>query len=287
MAISYSERLTGLAETSRGPQQIPGRSWWCTHHLTPSSDPTLLGSWSVNNGALHVDVEGSDDLGEALLDGHAAGIAGDERLCRGVGVVGDDDGGRVAAQSGDDELAQDAEILRQPDGGLVYSGSVVAAGSVQGDRRVSVGLRALMSRRSAGERIRRMRNLTPRASSSASTGWVVTFWSVTSMCGSVPLACFQWSQKAMTSRFSGGLGDIGVGVDEVVGAAVLGEGQYRAGTLGAGGHVVLVQGGSVPQAMMAWKSRSKIASSLVASPSAIIFVSSTTRKARWWSWLVR
>ena len=36
---------------------------------------------------------------------------------------------------------------------------------------------------------------------SASTGWVVTFWSVTSMCGSLPLAVRQWSQKPMTSRF--------------------------------------------------------------------------------------
>jgi len=42
----------------------------------------------------------------------------------------------------------------------------------------------------------------------------------------------------------GGLGDVGVGVDEVVGAAVLGEeGQHGAGALGAGGHVVLFQGG--------------------------------------------
>ena len=42
----------------------------------------------------------------------------------------------------------------------------------------------------------------------------------------------------------GGLGDVGVGVDQVVGAAVLGEeGQHGAGALGAGGHVVLFQGG--------------------------------------------
>jgi hypothetical protein len=42
----------------------------------------------------------------------------------------------------------------------------------------------------------------------------------------------------------GGFGDVGVGVDEVVGAAVLGEeGQHRAGALRAGGHVVFFQGG--------------------------------------------
>ena len=100
-----------------------------------------------------------------------------------------------------------------------------------------------MWRSRAGERIRRVRNLTPRASSSASTGWVVTFWSVTSMCGSAPLAAFQWSQKAMTSRFWVALDRSALAQEEVVGAAVLGEeGQHGAGALRAGGHVVLFQG---------------------------------------------
>src|SRR5512144_1494613 len=89
-----------------------------------------------------------------------------------------------------------------------------------------------------GERIRRVRNLIPRVSSSPSTAWVVTFWSITSMCGSAPERFFQWSAKAITSRF----GEVGVGVDQVVGAAVLGEErQHRAGALRAGGHVVLFQ----------------------------------------------
>src|SRR5208283_5008751 len=43
-----------------------------------------------------------------------------------------------------------------------------------------------------------------------------------------------------------GLGQVGVGVDQVVGAGVLGEeGQHRPGALGPGGHVVLFQGGVV------------------------------------------
>src|SRR6266704_613273 len=42
----------------------------------------------------------------------------------------------------------------------------------------------------------------------------------------------------------GGFGDVGVGVDEVVGAGVLGEeGEHGAGALGAGGYVVAFQGG--------------------------------------------
>jgi hypothetical protein len=44
----------------------------------------------------------------------------------------------------------------------------------------------------------------------------------------------------------GGLGEVGAGVDQVAGAGVLGEeGQDRAGALGAGGNVVLFQGGVV------------------------------------------
>ena len=53
----------------------------------------------------------------------------------------------------------------------------------------------------AGERIRRVRNLTPRASSSPRTCWVVTFWSMISIFGSDPETAFQWSQNAMASRF--------------------------------------------------------------------------------------
>ena len=49
--------------------------------------------------------------------------------------------------------------------------------------------------------MRRVANLTPRASSSPRTCWVVTFWSMISIAGSVPETAFQWSQNAMTSRF--------------------------------------------------------------------------------------
>jgi hypothetical protein len=51
-----------------------------------------------------VGVEGLDDLGEALFDGHPPGVAGDQGLDAGVGVVGDDHGGGVAAEAGDNEL---------------------------------------------------------------------------------------------------------------------------------------------------------------------------------------
>ena len=52
-----------------------------------------------------------------------------------------------------------------------------------------------------GERIRKVANLTPRPSSSPRMAWVVTFWSMISIFGSDPDTAFQWSQKAMTSRF--------------------------------------------------------------------------------------
>ena len=51
------------------------------------------------------------------------------------------------------------------------------------------------------DRMRKVANLTPRASSSPRTAWVVTFWSMISIFGSCPLTVFQWSQNAMTSRF--------------------------------------------------------------------------------------
>ena len=61
-----------------------------------------------------VGVEGADDLGEALLDGHPAGVVGDQGLVVQVVVVGDDDGGGVAAQAGDDELPHGAGVAGQP-----------------------------------------------------------------------------------------------------------------------------------------------------------------------------
>ena len=65
----------------------------------------------------------------------------------------------------------------------------------------SLLVRALMFLIRAGERMRRVANLTPRSSSSPRMAWVVTFWSMISILGSAPETAFQWSQNAMTSRF--------------------------------------------------------------------------------------
>ena len=51
-----------------------------------------------------VDVEGADGLGEALFDVHPAGVSLDELFGAGDAVVGDDDGGGVAAEAGDDRV---------------------------------------------------------------------------------------------------------------------------------------------------------------------------------------
>ena len=138
--------------------------------------------------------------------------------------------------------------------------------------------------------MRKVANLTPRASSSPRMAWVVTFWSMISIFGSEPETAFQWWRKnAMASPVLGGLGDVGVGVDQVVGAGVLGEeGQHRAGPLRPLGDVVLLSStGSWPQCMTAWKSRSKIASLAVASPALIILASRAARSRCWWSWASR
>jgi hypothetical protein len=42
-----------------------------------------------------------------------------------------------------------------------------------------------------------------------------------SIFGSVPETAFQWSQKAMASRAWGGLGEVGVGVDQAAGREVV------------------------------------------------------------------
>ena len=59
----------------------------------------------VDGAGEGVGAECLDDLGEALLDGHPPGVLLDQGFGLDVVVVGDDDGGRLAAQAGDDELA--------------------------------------------------------------------------------------------------------------------------------------------------------------------------------------
>ena len=75
--------------------------------------------------------QNADDLGEPVLDGHAAGVLVDEVAGGDLGVVGDDDGGLVAAEAGDDELADGAGVAGEPDGFLLVDpGAVVRAGPV-------------------------------------------------------------------------------------------------------------------------------------------------------------
>ncbi len=58
----------------------------------------------VDCGVQGVGAEGADDLSQALLDGHAAGVLVDQVPDGGLVLIGDDDGGGVAAEAGDDEL---------------------------------------------------------------------------------------------------------------------------------------------------------------------------------------
>src|ERR1035441_10030144 len=146
----------------------------------------------VDGGGQGVGAERLDDLGEALPGGHPAAVLLDQGPGGDLVVVADDDGGGVAARAGDDQLADGARVAGEfHPGGLVHGGLVVA----------SLPVRPLICRMREGERIRRVANLTPRSPGSPSTCWVVTFWSMISMRGSDPDACFQWSQNAMTSRF--------------------------------------------------------------------------------------
>jgi hypothetical protein len=86
----------------------------------------------VDGGGQGVGAERADDLGQPLLDGHPPGVLADQRPGLDLVVVGDDDGGLVAAQAGDDELADGAGVAGQRDGGvLVDARPVVGSGPVQ------------------------------------------------------------------------------------------------------------------------------------------------------------
>ena len=87
----------------------------------------------VDGGGQGVGAERLDDLGEALLDGHPAGVVPDQRLGGDLLVVGDEDGGGLAAQAGDDELADGARVAGQLDSGVfVDLGPVVGPDRFRG-----------------------------------------------------------------------------------------------------------------------------------------------------------
>ena len=80
-----------------------------------------------------------------------------------LGVVGDDHGGGVAAEAGDDELAHGAGVVRSAR--TVDSctrGRLCGPGRSRVIGLVVAGVRALIWRTRAGERIRRVRKLMPR-----------------------------------------------------------------------------------------------------------------------------
>ncbi len=71
-------------------------------------------------------------VGQRVLDEHALGIAGDDGLGGGLGVVGEQDGGLVVAEIGDEELAEGALVRTS----LLFvdaRGAMLAAGDIEGD----------------------------------------------------------------------------------------------------------------------------------------------------------
>ena len=182
-----------------------------------------------------VGVEGADGLGEALFDVHPPGVSLDElfrgwrswslvmmtvaasrprpvtiELPDGVGVVGQ--GGGFVDDPGASVVAVAVQAHGAPGGG--------------GQLRRCAGS-------GAGERIRRVRKVMPRSSSSASTAWVVTFWSITRRCGTGAGQGLPVLGEDEDLVRLGGLGQVGVGVDQGVAGAVLREErQHRSGALG-------------------------------------------------------
>src|SRR5713101_1794369 len=71
-------------------------------------------------------------VGQRVLDEHALGIAGDDGLGGGLGVVGEQDGGLVVAEIGDEELAEGALVRTS----LLFvdaRGAMLSAGDIEGD----------------------------------------------------------------------------------------------------------------------------------------------------------
>ena len=116
--------------------------------------------------------------------------------------------------------------------------------------------------------------------------WVVTFWSMISIFGSAPGDGFPVVAEGDGLAVLGGLGQVGVGVDQVVRAGVLREeGQHAARTLRPGGHVVLFQGGIVAPRHHGVKIQ--VENRLAGwwpGPLAIICLSRAARNVCWWSW---
>ena len=199
----------------------------------------------VHRGGQRVEAERADDLGEALFDGHPPRVVLDQRLDRLVGVVGDDDGGGVAAEAGDDQLADGAGVVGQlHTGHLVHLRGGVLAGAVQRDRGVRGGGDAadLFGQRSrAGAQ---GEELDAAGVQLAQHGLGGDLGVEDQQVRVVPGGGFPVVAERDHFSVLGGFGEVGVGVDEVVGAGVLGEeGQHRPGALGPGGDVVLFQRG--------------------------------------------
>ena len=158
-------------------------------------------------------------------------------------VVGDDDGGRVAAQSGDDELADGAGVAGQRHRGvLVDAGPVVGSGPVQRDGLVVRAGQAVDAVHQGGRAHPQGGELDAAGVELAEDGLggdlLVHDQHLRVGAGdSLPVVAERDGLPVL-----GGLGDVGVGVDQVAGAGVLGEErQHRAGPLGPGRDVVLFQ----------------------------------------------
>ena len=108
------------------------------------------------------------------------------------------------------------------------------------------------------------------------------------MAGSLPDTSFPVvAERDHLTRLAG-FGTIGVGVDQVMGSAVLSEeSQNGAGALGTGRHVVLLKGGVVAPVHHGVEVQVEIRSLAVANPAWIICLSRAAKKRRWWSRPVR
>ncbi len=195
-------------------------------------------------GGQRVEAEAGDAGIQLVLDEHPLGVPGEQVFGRGgiLQVVGDEQGGLVAADVADGDLADRRADALESDHVFVQMRVAVAAGAVDG----VVFPRAGGQGGEAGE-------LGLAALAQGEPGDAAGGQLVEDLAGGELGVEDQQAGLGSGGRFpvvgegddlAGllGLGDVGVGVDHLSGGVVAGEeGEHRAGALGPGGHVVLFQ----------------------------------------------
>lgn len=186
-----------------------------------------------------------DDLDQAVFDAHPLSVVLDERLGGKVVAVRDDDGRRRATVTGDDQLTGGAGIAGQLHADpFVHLKPVVRLGALQVIRRVVAGGEAFDVAYERGRAHPQGDELDAAGVEFAGCLVGRDFLVHDHHARALPGQGSPMTTANHGFTGTGGLGDVRVGVRDIVGVAVLGiERKHAADTLGTGGHVVAFERG--------------------------------------------